>query len=274
MYQDPEVVRGALNNEFLVPPTRPESLGRGSTAELRDAMARFSFGDTHGDRRALVAGAIEQIDAKPIEEIAAVCAGRRLVDDEVEAVSALGHVVPTETICVALGLEAEIFEQTVADVALMVEAIGRGVTATSAHDAAVDRMRSRIADREEDTVALLSVFYQNFDATIALFASTLMAHSSGVERRSALARTVREAVADTSVGQAKVQAGDTFALGLDSLELEFGAGAHKCPGERLVKRIVNSMIEAIDDAGFKLAIDQVETNADGRPVTLPLRRLT
>ena len=56
-----EAAIAALESNHLVPPPRAASFIDGPTAELRDAMARFSTGDEHRHRRVNVQTAIAGI---------------------------------------------------------------------------------------------------------------------------------------------------------------------------------------------------------------------
>ncbi len=195
----------ALNTETLVPPPKPETLRPGPTADLRDAMARFSSGESHDRRRAEVVAAVAQLETDELELSAfrrtlALAAG-----DRIDAIADIAYSVPTETLAEALGAGVE--AELLTDTKLMVEVIGRGVPSNAACDRAVSRLFDRFRLHPAGPLAVLSLLYQNHDATAALAAATILAHKDRTPRRSAIERTVRLASVDTPMGGRTIVAG-------------------------------------------------------------------
>jgi hypothetical protein len=48
------------------------------------------------------------------------------------------------------------------------------------------------------------------------------------------------------------------------------AGTHECPGRQLAIAIASGVLTAIEEAGYRLAIDRTVLAVDGRPEGLPL----
>ncbi len=263
-------VAAALAAEHLVPPARPSSIPPGPVADLRDAMARFSGPDLHEVRRADVDAALRLLDNYPLD-ILGRDRTRSLVSGEpIDALDRIGRVVPTVTLAAALGVHDHELSGVLADVRAIAVVIGRGEPSTPAADGAAVRLLERFESHEFGPVAGVSLLYQNHDATAALFAATVVAAAHGAERRGALARTVRVAVADTVVADLAVPAGTAVVLDLEQSGWEFGAGPHACPGRGVAERLVAAMVGALDDAGYVVDIGGIEYADDGRATALPM----
>lgn len=265
-------VAAALESPTLVPPPPPQSLNPGATADLRAAMARFSHGDIHRNRRQAVVSLIEGFNLSQIEALASDVTGARLSGEEIEAVSALAAVVPTEVLAGSLGVPADQTKALIRDVERIVSVIGRGEPSSGASDTAAERIMTRFADHQAGPVPVVSLLYQNYDATAALTAVGIHAHYSRVSRHSAISSTIRFAIADTEIAGRSIPDGTTVELDLERTGFEFGSGAHRCPGEDLAQAIVRGIIKSLDDARYVLDQSGVETNSQGRPRTLPMLR--
>jgi len=243
-------------------------------------MARFSEGDEHAERRADVEAAIADVDVSALStevlERTRVALQARPSDVErIDALSDIGIVVPTHALLAALGVDQSDVVRRAADVALIVASIGRSAAVTAETDAAARRLLNLFASHSAGPVAAISMLYQNHDATAALFGSVLLARATGETRHNALARTVRVAlepitVIDADAIDADVTAGEVVEVSLDGEDVEFGAGRHACPGERLAVAIVDAMIAAIDGSEFTVDIGDVALGDDQRPTALPL----
>lgn len=258
-------VQAALTNEALTTP--PSVLRAGSTAALRDDMARFTDGAAHHEPRAAVERAIERIDAADLATIAEQRT-RRWITNTFDA-RAFAFVVPTESLALALGLDANDLASVLADVELIVRSIGRGEAVTVEADVAADRLTTRFAEHPDGSVAAVSLLYQVFDSSAALFSVSLVAQRTGQLRRNALPKTVRRAAADLTIGTTNITTGQHVVVSLEADGLEFGAGRHQCPGETLARAIVDGMLLALTDV--ELVASDIELSADGRPTTLPMR---
>jgi cytochrome P450 len=266
----PDDAEAALSCPALVPPPAPPTLRPGPTAALRAAMARFSAGDAHRDRRAAVEAVVSSLDPAAVGRLAAAATGRRLTGEPVDALADVAFRVPTEALASALGARPADLPGLVADTGRMVAVIGRGEPSRPASDAAVSRILARFADHPAGPVPVASLLHQNHDATAALIAATLVARHRGVPRRAAVAATVRVATAPATLGMTTLAAGDRVVVDLESSGLEFGAGPHRCPGRAVAEAIAAAVVDTLSAEGYRLMTDRAELEPDGRPRTLPM----
>lgn len=259
--RDAAAIVAALEDPALVPPPRP---GAGSTLQLRAAMARFSSPADHPVRRAAVVDAIERIDPDAVARAATTLTVTLLDGEEVDAVADIAAIVPTTALAwclpVADGRLPGDFD-VLAAVAAMVGVIGHGGPVTPEADDAVSNLVARHG------VEGASALYQNHDATGALITTRLMAQASGRTPASAVPRTKR--LAAPSHGAA---VGEEVILEIGAAGLPFGAGPHRCPGERLAEALANAVLEAISSAGYLPDLAGARYDSDRRPTRLPLRR--
>jgi cytochrome P450 len=267
-------VEAALADPALVPPGAPPSIGAGATADLRAAMARFGAGAAHHERRTAVVAAVEAPDPARLRAAAVARTRPRLTGARIEALADVGHRVPVPTLVEALGaLDADDgadADRLTDDVRRVAEVIGRGAPSSAASDRAAARLLDRFAAHPAGAVPVVSVLYQAHDATAALLAATLVSRHGGIPRRSAIAGTLRTAVADTVVGGTPIAAGTVVALDLDASGLERGSGPHRCPGFDLAEALVAGMVDALGERGYELLPDEVVLTG-GRPTAVPMR---
>jgi cytochrome P450 len=261
-------VEAALHSADLAPPSRPRDIAPGPTAELRDTMARFSSGAVQRQRRVEVDNAIAALSTSEARSCAARRTLLRLSGDPVDAVAEIAHHVPTEALADVLGVGAE-SEQLTTDTRLVAEVIGRGKPSSVASDEAAARLLHRFRAHPLGAVPVVSLLYQNYDATAALLAATIVCHHHGGARRGAVARTVRVASRDALVGGRRVRAGTTVKLDLEASGFEFGAGPHRCPGREIAQAIVDGAVGALAERGYRVLPDLVAVD-DGRAVALPM----
>lgn len=275
LFQTSEEVEAALASRELQPPPPPSTLGSGATATLRSAMARFDAGPSHQERRDRVVERIERLDAATVAAIArrnTEAVFQAAETNELDARRDIAFVVPTLSVAEALNLSIDesLPNDVRDDVREVVHAIGRGEQATDRTDEATTRLLEHLQVQAGDPVAAASMLYQNYDATAALITSHLVAHHQATERRSALAKTVRVATADTEVGGRSLLAGDMVTLDLESSGFEFGSGPHQCPGRELAESIATAVVETIIGSGYEVVADGVVYAADGRATALPI----
>lgn len=254
-----------------MPPPRPSTLTPGATADVRDAMARFSGPELHGDRRLRVEAAIDGIDSTELRRAARSRSVARLNGEVIDAMSELARVVPTEVLASALGIADEDLASVRSDLGIVVAVIGRGALSTPAADHATERLLGHFRAYRLGAVAAVSLLCQNHDASAALTAVTLLAHTNGEPRRSALDKTARVANRSLSIGSLDLEPQTLVTVSLDMPEVEFGAGPHRCPGQAIAEAIVAGIVEAIDASGYRLDIDGVAYGSNRRAETLPLR---
>jgi len=235
-------VEAVLRDDVHFVPHGSDDPSSGSTIGLRAEMARFSSASHHAARRTAVVAAIERLDVERAEAIArastqhAVARGEH--DDEIAA------TVPTLTIIELLGWRAD-REVVLDDVASIVRVIGRGEPATPESDASTDRLTSYAADHPAGAVAVLSILYQNFDATAAAVLAATTAHRRGTPAEPAVARTRRTVSVATVVDGLAVEPDSHVLLEIGAAGFPYGVGPHECPGRMLAERIVAGIVGVV-----------------------------
>lgn len=208
-------------------------------------MARFSGPDVHASRRAEVDAAIDGLDPDQAEQLARELTlsfdrrGNATFDE-------LARCVPTMTMVSLLGLAIDPVE-VVDDVERVVLVIGRGEPADDAADAATDRLLAATGSSEPEAAdAVVSLLYQNFDATAALLRTTVEAHTSGRPPEAPVRATRRVATAPNTIAGHELGVGDEVVLEIGAAGLPYGAGPHACPGRLVAEAIVRGMVVALE----------------------------
>ncbi|MGW3038554.1 hypothetical protein ACWC9T_00585 [Kitasatospora sp. NPDC001159] len=220
-----EDVTAALADPALVPP--PATSGRyGTVAWLRAAVARFSTGEPHARRRALVLADLERLDPAALRVAAA---GGYGTDVRLRVVRALAA---------ALGLAEP--EAVARDVKAVSRAYFEPAPDDPEADAAVARLLPAMGDADEETAAnRIGLLVQACDAT-----ATLVEHARrhpdglvGALREDSPVRGMRRfAARATEVGGVAVPAGAQVLLDVAAAQqpgrepLAFGAEPRLCPG--------------------------------------------
>lgn len=241
-------VEVALNHPNLAPPPAPATVGAGSMAELRGSMARFSHGVEHAERRRQVETVIDSIELSTLGTIAEARAEHHAAaarEDGGPSTSwELASLTAVESLAVAMnfGSSDEDLRAIAGAVEVVVRAIGRGEATGVAGDLACDELAALFTAKEIDPVGGISVLYQVFDAIVALCKSVKEAERTGQVRGSALAGTVRVAVADGEISGLSVDAEDQVNVAFKSADQEFGAGPHQCPGSDLAWILVDALL--------------------------------
>lgn len=238
---DHDAIEGALRSSDLVPPASTDS-SAGATITLRNAMARFSGPDRHPERRAHIDALIGRLDVTAAERLAGSVARDLLAAGASE--HTVVRVAPTRALLALLG-PGPSTDSVVDDVEAVVRVIGRGEPAEAAADAATERLLAAVP-AGDDPVAVVSLLYQNFDATTALLRNTLAARATGTAPEPAVRATRRVAVVPTEVDGTVLAAGDEIVLEIGRAGLPFGAGPHECPGRALAEAFVRGVVSALD----------------------------
>jgi cytochrome P450 len=263
-------VLNVLESAALVPPVIDAAAPHG-VLRLQHSMARFSGPAVHASRRDDVVAVIERLDTDACRAAAARLTEQRLGPHRIDVVGHVARAVPTETLIELLGLEYDI-GQALADVDRIADVIGRGASPTAATDEAARRLMSAATRAGADPIAVVSVLYQSFDSTAALFLTTLHASCSGEPAVPAVPRTRRVASHDTVVGHRRIGSGTVVIVEIGSAGLPFGAGAHRCPGESVARCVVAGMLDAVHAWGYEVDARSVVTDVDGRPVRMAVVR--
>ncbi|MFF4380271.1 hypothetical protein [Kitasatospora sp. NPDC001547] len=234
-----EDVTAALADPALVPlPAAPlaPGAGPGTVAWLRSAVARFSSGEPHARRRALVLADLERLDPARLR------------------VAAAGGFEPDVRLRVVRVLAAELGLADPEAVARDVAAVSRayfadtpagpagGPAADPSADAAVARLLPAMGDGDEESAAnRIGLLVQACDATAALVEAARRHGDgpAGVLRSDPPVRTMRRLAARaTEVGGVAVPAGTLVLLDIaaaqagapEGVALTFGAPPRSCPG--------------------------------------------
>jgi cytochrome P450 len=267
---DEAQVDQALHDDRLIPPDHPDSLDASPTAELRNAMARFSSGRQHTSRRADVEAAIAAVNLDLLKERTFAITNEHLaMREDCDLIADIGFVVPTEALAMALGVPSADLAEVRRDVRSIVNCIGRGEPSSKVSDNASTRLLARFESHPGGAVATVSMLYQNHDATAALFGAALLAHTRNEPRRNALARTVRAARVDVCIGAIDVAAGDTVEVSLDGAGHEFGAGPHRCPGVDMGETIAGAVLSTLQEHAWAIDLAKATFTPDGRAASLP-----
>ncbi len=262
-----EAVSAAMHDPRLVPPAAAATIGCGATEKLRGSMARFSAGESHRVRRQAAVDAVGALGVALARTVAFDHTMRVLAPGSVDAVAEVAFIVPTVTMLTSLGVGGDPVG-LIADVGAIVAVIGRGAVSTPDSDAAAERLLATFESHRAGAVAVVSMLYQNYDATAALLIETLLARHRHTDRAAAVTGTTRVAVGDTTIDGAPIPAGTLVVLDLAGAGLEFGAGEHACPGRQLAEAIVDRIVSAIDAARFEIIDCSSIVDTNGRPVSI------
>ncbi len=256
----------ALSLPEMVPPPRPDNFGAGATADLRDAMARFSNAADHGPRRAAILATLATIDVDVVEQTAAELMTERLGEDDVDIVAA-GWEIPSFTLAIVFGL-ADHKQQIRDDTEAIARVIGRGEASNPNADAATTRLLERFGDHP-DPVAPVSILYQNFDATGALLPTTVLA-AFAATGPPATGTTVRVAERLTTIGDHSIDTDEAVTIDLE--HIRWGAGPHQCPGEALAAAIVNGALRSLIENRYTFRASRVEVDDRHVPTRFEMER--
>ncbi len=262
-------VEAVLNSLRFDPISKCVELASGPTAALRDGMARFSSSDRHPERRLAVIDELAKVDLDTACELARRRTEMLFVGQPVEVASAIAFRIPSEVLSVLLDLPSAPSE-VIEDLLEIVRVIGRGERLTNACDLAVERMLERCSTGGRDAVSVISLLYQNFDATASLVINTIVANHLKQQRVSAVKQTLRIARTDIAIGGTHIKTNDIVILDLDAAGLEYGAGQHQCPGRALAESICRGIADAVSSSGCELDFANATFKDGGVPISLVL----
>lgn len=256
--------RDALNTPAMVPPPRPSQFTGGATADLREAMARFSNAADHGERRAAIDEVMATFDLEAVEHAAAEVMADHFDGGDLDVVAA-GWTVPSFTLATVFGFGDQ-RQQIRDDTEAVTRVIGRGEPSNPESDAATERLLALFAQSVEP-VAPVSILYQNFDATGALLPNAVRA-AFAVTGPPATGHTVRVAEEPLRIGEHELTEGEAVLVDLE--HMRWGAGPHACPGQDLATAIVAGAVRAIVDAKYVFEASRVEVDDQNVPVQFVL----
>lgn len=264
----PDLVAQALAHGSLR--VRPSSepvpkalLGR-PTGEVFARLVRMTDGDFHARHRPDVTAAAGRIERSAVEA-AAAAATRDLAART--APDAWLSAIPVQAVARVLGVPPPELDRTVAWVHDFTRGIAAGATPAELDrsDAAVAGLLAQ-ADALEPAAAAnrIAFMQQALDATAGLIGNGIVAWQArpaslagtqfieDVARKDpAVHNTRRFAAANLVLGDARIAAGQGLVLLLANPQarLQFGGGAHACPGERIALAIAASALRTLEEIG-------------------------
>jgi cytochrome P450 len=296
----PGAVAAALALPALsVAPHGPAAAG--PAAQLTARMARFSDGEDHRRRRAIVTDLLP-----PIPTLAGI-AGARVNDYFRRRVSAfdvmpMARQLPAQVLARGLGLDPAAADRAAELTGMLCDALTpalrpRPVPAGCADDAAAELEalfgRHFGAGEPEHIAAAISVLFQARDATAALIGTAVLAPAGAgpdsrspgqrvehVLRQEAPVQCTRRAVAaDAAIGDTTVPAGSSVWIFVATAErgagmpATFGTGPHACPGAAHAIAIARQVVTVIDAEGWRSVPGQ-HVEYEPRPnIRVPVRVL-
>ena len=274
----PEQVAQALACPALrVSAAQPDDVApAGGARALQGAMARFSDGEQHARRRALIERLLPATGG--LQAAAAARTTAALPDQgEVFDVMALASTVPVMTLAAALGVPEDQVGAVADLVARVCDALAPRLGPPAdlrEGDAAADELAAVLAAvgpwDEAQVAAVAGLLFQARDATAAVIGSTLLADRSrtgdGVEagieatlrRQAPVQCTRRTATDDAPIGTAVIPRGAPVWVVLAAAEqgppsppATFGAGPHACPGAAHAIALAGGVLTALDQGGWQ-----------------------
>jgi len=268
-------VVAAFDDPSLIVPAVVPSDPLSSLDWLRTSVSRFTNGDDHARRRALVEADLARLQPGALRD-----AARQMTAAEIEKapnrfdlMAAVAVVVPTTVLASALGVDASAGPAVVRAVGHVAAGYRDPDVASvrSAADAAVDELVEIFGGEQSEVVAnRAGLLVQGFDATAGLIgnaAAIALRMPAGSARAIPVetfiaevlrfdppVRATRRANAGAPVvldlAAANRDANQfpdphRFEPGRSSSSLTFGAGPRRCPGESLAVAIAAGALEAI-----------------------------
>lgn len=252
----------------------------GGAQRLQAQMARFSDGEDHARRRALVQArlsGLSGLEQASAQRTAGLLRARTTPFD----VMPLARTVPVAVLAAALGFGEVQIEPVTSLVAALCDALAPSVEPRPLPDdidvvaaELIEQLRALGSDDDEHVAAALSVLFQARDATAALIGATLLAEmsqpngsvdpwvESALRRDAPVQCTRRVALSDVVIGGISISKGSAVLVMLDSPDAgygtepaTFGAGPHACPGSRMAREIARGCVSAIQ-AGWRPVPEQ------------------
>jgi cytochrome P450 len=282
-----EVVAALASPALSVAPAGGQAAGgqaaggqtTGPAAELVSRMARFSDGDEHHRRRAILVGLLP-----PVRRITTITADR-VHDHLLRRTSAfdvmpMARKLPAEALARGLGLPAAEADRAALLTGVLCDALTPALqprkVPPGAGDAAAEELEALFGRRlravnPERVAAAISILFQARDATAALIGTAVLAGAGdGRDPRSAARRveqvlrhdapvqcTRRTAVGDAAIADVTVPAGSPVWVFLATAEqgsgmpATFGSGPHGCPGAAHAAAIARQVVTVIGAEGWR-----------------------
>jgi cytochrome P450 len=261
----------------------PVPEGETGLAWLRSSVCRFTNGEVHARRRALIEGELEHLDPAALR----ADAGRRttailgVAGGHLDVMREVARPVPMATLCAALGVAGDHLAGAATDAAL----VGRGYLTGNQDpevDAAVDRLAAQLErGGPEEAAAALAVLAQACEATAALIGNALVLSTERSDLRADIGDLVQETLRTAPplrVMRRVSPEGDGVLLDLEAASGEggpadrpsqFGSGIRPCPGQAEALALAEGVIDALVSHG--VVVDGDVTYANSPAFRLPER---
>lgn len=272
----------------------------GAAADLVARMARFSDGEDHRRRRAVVS-----LLLPPVARITSITADR--VNDYLLRrtstfdIMPMARELPAEVLARSLGLPAAKAGRAAFLTGVLCDALTPALRPRKlppgAADAAAEELEALVrryleTASSERVDAAVSILFQARDATAALIGTAVLAGSSDGDPRSPGQRveevlrhdapvqcTRRTAIADAAIGDVTVPAGSAVWIFLATAEhgmgmpATFGSGPHGCPGAAHATAIARQVVTVIAAEGWR-PVSAQRVDYEPRPnIRVPVRVL-
>jgi cytochrome P450 len=273
----------------------------GPAAALVARMARFSDGEDHRRRRALLARLLPPVPA------VGRWAGARLNEYLLRRVSAFdimpaARQLPSAVLARGMGLAAADAERVALLTGVLCDALTPALRPRPVPPGAADAAASELTGLferhlrttdEEEVAAAVSILFQARDATAALIGTTILARApAGPDPRSPGQRveqvlrqdapvqcTRRTATADVRIGDMAIAAGAPIWIFVAAAErgfglpATFGSGPHACPGAAQATAIARQVVSVLEAEGWR-AVSGQRIEYEPRPnIRVPARVL-
>lgn len=271
-------VTAALTSAWLqvTAPMLPD----GEAAGLVRRMARFSEGDEHVRRRALLVDLLPPVDG--LQETARAGAAHELGRAEgiVDAMG-LARTVPVAVLAAALRAG-----DVTAQVGELCDALAPSLLPKRpAGDDVAGVLRDAVAAAgpwdDEQVDAVLALLFQARDATAALIGAALL-HDGGIQQvlrtQAPTQCTLRVASRDVPLGVATVPEGERVWVLLGAVQdaappMTFGRGRHACPGADHAVALAQGVLDALTNGGWRRVAEQSVTWEPRPNLRMPTRVL-
>ncbi len=297
----PREVAAALASSALSVAPASGQAGAGAATELVATMARFSDGQDHWRRRALV--------TELLPPVAAVirATGARANDYLRRRASTfdimpMARLLPAEVLARGLGLPSADADRAAVLVGMLCDAVTPALLPRPLQpedaDAAAQELGALFGTRlrtsnHERIAAAISILFQARDATAALVGTTVLSGSGARQHRllpgqrveqvlrqdAPVQCTRRTAMTDTVIGDTAVPAGSAVWIFVATAErgsgmpATFGTGPHGCPGAALATAIARQVVAVLDAEGWRPAAGQCVEYEPRPNLRVPVRVL-
>ncbi|GAA2591033.1 hypothetical protein SMC26_06505 [Actinomadura fulvescens] len=245
-------VTALLSDESYTVPSVPGQATRGTLRWLRQNVCRFSEGEVHDRRVAIVQKELAQMDPASLYDEARERATAILEASPPDPIEAVARPVPTAVLGRALGVTD--LDALVKVVPTAAAVYLTGTDHPGEADEAVATLAALLGPGPDEEVAnRIAILTQSCEATAALIAKT--AARPGADTESVIAETLRfdppvPALRRLDPGGRPVTLDVRSANQENSPHLTFGAGRRPCPGAEHAVRLAAGVLDALRAVDF------------------------